>query len=238
MVMVNTETMPARSETPPLLETGDRLSRDEFERRYEAMPHVKKAELVEGEVYMPSPVRWNQHATPHADLITWLGYYRAHTPGIRVGDNGSLRMDLENEPQPDGAMIIEPAYGGQVVFQDDYVVGAPELAGEISASSVSLDLHKKWRVYRRNRVKEYIVWRVLERGIDWFILRGSEYDRLQVNAAGHYQSESFPGLWLDPIALDQGNLARVLEVLQQGLASPEHADFVARLQKTFSASVR
>src|SRR5438067_5571861 len=99
---------------PPPLEAGDRLTRDEFERRYEAMPHLKKAELIEGEVYMPSPVRWNQHAGPHADLIGWLFFYRAHTPGVRVGDNGSLRLDMENEPQADAAMIIEPAFGGQV----------------------------------------------------------------------------------------------------------------------------
>ena len=38
---------------------GERRPPDlrEFERRYEAMPEVKKAELIEGEVYMPSPVR-------------------------------------------------------------------------------------------------------------------------------------------------------------------------------------
>ena len=38
------------------LEHGDHLTREEFERRYEAMPHVRKAELIEGVVYMPSPV--------------------------------------------------------------------------------------------------------------------------------------------------------------------------------------
>src|SRR5262249_29955958 len=85
-----------------------------------------------------------------ADLIGWLFFYRAHTPGVRAGDNGSLRLDMENEPQADAAMIIEPAFGGQVKLEDDYVVGAPEWAGEIAASSASIDLHKKFRVYRRN----------------------------------------------------------------------------------------
>src|SRR5262249_57904199 len=93
-------TPPASPLTPPL-ETGDQLSRDEFERRYDAMPNVKKAELIEGVVYMPSPVRWNQHAAPHADFITWLGFYRVNTPGVRVGDSGSLRLNLDTEPQPD-----------------------------------------------------------------------------------------------------------------------------------------
>src|SRR5262245_5569067 len=116
---------------PPPLENGDHLTRDEFERRYNAMPHLKKAELIEGEVHMPSPVRWNQHAGPHADLVGWLVHYRAFTPGVRIGDSGTLRLDLENEPQEDAALIIEPSHGGQVgIDADDYIVGGPELAAE------------------------------------------------------------------------------------------------------------
>lgn len=214
----------------PPLETGDQLTRAEFERRYDAMPAQKKAELIEGEVYMPSPVRWNQHAGPHADFIGWLVFYRAHTRGVRVGDIGSIRLDMENEPQPDATMLIEPAYGGQAQFDDDYVVGAPELTGEVSASTVSIDLHKKFRVYRRNQVKEYIVWRVLDNAIDWFVQREGEFDPLTPDAAGIYRSTVFPGLWLDAAALAQGDMARVFQVLQQGLATPEHAAFVAELR--------
>jgi Uma2 family endonuclease len=196
------------------------------------MPNVKKAELIEGVVYMPSPVRWNQHAAPHADVIAWLGVYRASTPGVRVGDNGSLRLDLDTEPQPDVAMIIQPSHGGQVrLTPDDYVEGAPELVAEIAASSVALDLKTKLRVYLRNRVREYLVWRVLDQQIDWYVLRGSQYDRLPLNPAGVHQSEVFPGLWLDPAAMVGLDLATVLRVLQQGLASPEHAAFVTKLQQ-------
>ncbi len=217
---------------PPALETGDQLTRHEFECRYDAMPRVKKAELVEGEVYMPSPVRWKQHARPHAKLICWLGHYCARTPGVDVGDNGSIRLDMENEPQPDATMIIEPACGGQATLDsDDYVVGAPELTGEIAASSAGIDLHKKFRVYRRNQVKEYIVWRVLDRTIDWFVQREGRFERLPPSSAGFYQSEVFPGLWLDPVAMSGGRLATVLQVLDLGLATQEHAAFVERLQK-------
>ncbi|HEV3005926.1 MAG TPA: Uma2 family endonuclease [Pirellulales bacterium] len=216
----------------PTLESGDQLSRQEFERRYEAMPWVKKAELIEGEVYMPSPVRWKQHACPHADFIWWLGHYRVHTPGVDVGDNGSIRLDMENEPQPDAAMLIEPACGGQVKYDsEDYVVGAPELTGEIAASSAGIDLHKKFRVYRRNEVKEYIVWRVLDRAIDWFALRAGQFERLPLSSEGYYQSEVFPGLWLDPAAMAGGELAKVLQVLDLGLAGAEHAAFIERLRK-------
>ena len=92
----------------PPLENGDRLTRDEFERRYDAMPNLKKAELIEGEVYMPSPVRQARHSHPHTRLVTWLGNYETDTPGVEAGDNGSIRLDLDNEPQPDAFLFIRP----------------------------------------------------------------------------------------------------------------------------------
>src|SRR5215813_5463025 len=82
----------------PLLENGDRLTRVEFERRYDAMPEVKKAELIEGVVYMGSPVGILRHSGPHFDTIGWLAQYRASTPGTLGGDNGSIRLDMENMP--------------------------------------------------------------------------------------------------------------------------------------------
>ncbi len=213
----------------PQLCTGDRLTRAEFERRYAAMPNVKKAELIEGVVYMPSPVSDN-HASPHFDLITFLGLYRAATPGVLGSDNGTLRLDGENEPQPDAFLRIAPECGGQSRIDGEYVAGPPELIAEISVSSVSYDLHDKLRAYQRNGVCEYLVWRVWDSAIDWFGLREGQFERLPLTDAGHYHSEVFPGLWLDPAALLRGEVAQVLAVLQQGIASPEHAAFVARLQ--------
>jgi len=223
--------------SPPIppLEQGDRLTRAEFERRYEAMPHVKKAELIEGVVHMPSPVRWSHHGSPHAKLAWWLGTYQTATPGVDAGDNASLRLDMDNEPQPDATLLILPAHGGRVRFTaDDYVEGAPEWAGEVAASSASIDLSTKLRVYRRNQVQEYFVWRVLDEAIDWFIYRDGQYAQL-VATDGILRSEAFPGLWLDPAALVKLDLPRVLAVLQDGLRSPEHAAFVVRLQQAASA---
>jgi Uma2 family endonuclease len=212
------------------LENGDRLSRAEFERRYDTMPHLKKAELIEGVVHVPSPVRYLQHGPPHAQLIGWLMQYAAHTSGVGVADNTSVRLDLDNEPQPDALLLIDPACGGQShLSADDFIEGAPELVAEVASSSVSYDLHAKLHVYRRNGVREYVVWRVLNWEIDWFVLRAGQYERLPLDANGLLRSEVFAGLWLDPAALLQGNLARVLAVVQQGIASPEHATFVARL---------
>jgi hypothetical protein len=219
------------SVVPPLRD-GDRLTRTEFERRYHAMPEVNKAELIEGVVYMPSPVRHRHHSGPHFDLITWMGLYRIATPGIEGGDNGSLRLDMDNEPQPDAYLIVLPSHGGKVVIDDDdYISGAPELVAEVSASTMSIDLNGKRTAYCRNGILEYIVWRVEDREIDWFILREGQYDRLARDAAGIYHSEVLPGLWLDPTALVNGDLSAVSRVVQQGLASPEHAAFVAKLEE-------
>ncbi len=221
----------------PPLENGDHLTRAEFERRYEAMPWVKKAELIEGVVYMPSPVRLRRHGEPHAQILTWLGVYQAVTPGVIVADNASARLDLDNEHQPDAILIIDPDRGGQArISNDDYVEGAPELVVEVASSSVSIDLHKKLKAYRRNGVREYIVWRVQDRKIDWFVLRDGEFIRLDPDEKGLYRSATFPGLWLDPLALVAGDMAKVLDIVRQGLAAPEHATFVSDLAARTSSA--
>ena len=216
----------------PILEPGDHLTREEFERRYDAMPQVKKAELIEGVVYMPSPVRFDQHGGQHADLIWWLTHYRVFTPGVRVGDNSTVRLDLDTEPQPDALMLVEPRHGGRVqISPDGSIEGAPELVGEVAASTASLDLHTKLRVYHRNHVREYVVWRVLDNAIDWLIAREGRYEPLLPGDDGIYRSEVLPGLWLDAAALLRGDLATVVQTVQQGVTSAEHAAFVERLQQ-------
>jgi len=216
---------------PPPLEAGDHLTRVEFERRYAAMPELKKAELIEGVVYMPSPVS-AKHGTPHSGVITWLGVYRSATPGIVLSDNSTVRLDEDNEPQPDALLAIEPACGGQSrIDEDGYFAGAPELVAEIASSSVSYDLHSKLHVYRRQGVREYLVLRVRDAEVDWFGLVDGQYVPLARDESGLVKSRVFPGLWLDAPAMLRGDLARVLARLQEGIASPEHASFVASLRQ-------
>jgi Uma2 family endonuclease len=201
----------------PALNNGDRLTRAEFERRYRAMPHVNKAELIEGTVYMPSPVRMTCHGQPHSLLIGWLTYYVSKTPGLLVGDNATNRLDEDNEPQPDVMLLIPTSAGGQArVDDDDYVSGPPELVCEVAASSVSIDLHAKLNAYRRNGVREYLVWRVEDQAIDWFALREGRYDPIAPDAAGLVRSGVFPGLWLDRKALLDGDLAGVFAAVDAG----------------------
>ena len=181
---------------------------------------------------MQAAVRFEQHGRPHSDLMTWLGNYRAVTPGVEVGDNTTIRLDQDNEPQPDAFLRIAPSHGGQSRTGDDGVVdGPPELIAKVAASSASYDLHDKLNVYRRNGVREYIVWKVLEREVVWFHLCDERFEQLQRDDAGLFKSEAFPGLWLDSANLVAGEMAQVLQVLQSGLTTSDHAEFVVRLQQ-------
>ncbi|MEM8639133.1 MAG: Uma2 family endonuclease [Cyanobacteria bacterium P01_G01_bin.54] len=206
--------MIATPSTIPQLENGDRLNQAEFERRYSAMPHLKKAELINGIVYMASPLRIDQHGEPHALVLNWLGFYQAYHDNLQLGDNCTVRLDPQNEPQPD-VLLRKRAGGTSTVSVDGYVEGAPELIVEITASTVSLDLHQKKQMYCRSGVQEYIIWRVEDEAIDWFELVNGEYQRLQPNSAGLLCSNVFPGLQLDHAALLAGNLAQIFAVLQQ-----------------------
>ncbi|MBE9116945.1 Uma2 family endonuclease [Lusitaniella coriacea LEGE 07157] len=213
----------------PPLESGDRLTRYEFERRYQAMPSIKKAELIEGVVYVASPVRATRHGRPHADIIGCLFVYKVATPGVDLQDNATVRLDVDNEVQPDALLRLE-AGGTSRISDDDYIEGVPELIAEVAASSASYDLNDKLNAYRRNGVKEYLVWQSYENRLDWFRLREGEYIALDPDERGVIRSEVFPGLWLSVTALERGDLAEVLGVLQQGLQTSEHQAFAASLR--------
>lgn len=219
--------MTATSLIVPPLENGDRLTRTEFERRYWAMPPETQAELVAGVVYMASPLRVT-HGEPHGQIMGWLALYVAATVRVGLADNATVLLDEENEVQPDGLLRIK--VGGQSrINEDEYIEGAPELIVEIAASNASYDLHQKLIVYRHHRVQEYLVWRVYEQQFDWFRLIDGKYVQLEPNVDGIICSQIFPGLWLDKSALLAEDLAKVFAVLQQGLSTADHQDFVKQL---------
>jgi Uma2 family endonuclease len=215
---------------PPLV-AHDRLTRAEFERRYAAMPDRVKAELLNGAVYVAQPSRHVYHGRPHSLLNTWLAYYAERTPGVDFGDNSSLRLSDLDEPQPDLLLRI-PAEGGGTssLDADGYLVGAPELVVEVAASTASYDLHDKLDVYRRFGVQEYVVHRTEDGELDWFVLRGDRYERLQPQSDGCFHSEVFPGLWLDPAALLAGDLRALRRAVERGVRDPRHAPFAVRLR--------
>jgi hypothetical protein len=209
------------------------LTRDEFERRYSAMPDLKKAELIEGVVQVSPPVQQRSHGRPHSHLSFWVCAYEGGTPGVEAWDNSTIRLDPHNMPQPDCLLFVQPEHEGRVRISDDgYIEGAADFVAEVAASSVNLDVGTKLEAYRKNGVRVYVVWRVLERQIDWFVLRDDAFEPLVPDDDGILPGAAFPGLWLDQAALIRGDVNAVLAVLQRGLASPEHLDFVARLAKT------
>ena len=203
--------------------------------RRHARPQESRAHRRSGlrALTRPSEVS-RQAAPPHSELDRPL---RGRDPGTRGGDNSTILLDLDNAPQPDGLLFIQPEYGGQVkINEDGYIEGGPDLVAEVAASSASYDLHDKLNAYRRNGVREYVVYRVFERKVDWFVLKEGRFEALAPSADGLLRSTIFPGLWLDAAALIRGDLATVLAVVQQGLSSPEHAEFEARLQALRSST--
>lgn len=209
--MATLEKKRTKSSAPPPLQQGDVLTRAEFERRYAAMPHLKKAELIEGIVYMASPVRADVHGIPHVKLATLLQVYATKHPGLLVADNTTVRLDPLNEPQPDLLLMRED---GQARMDDDgFIRGAPEFIAEIAASSASYDLHQKKRAYHRAGVREYLVWIADGNRLVWWRLVEDEFEEISADEDGLMASAEFPGLVIDPQALTTGDLAAALSRL-------------------------
>jgi Uma2 family endonuclease len=198
---------------PIVLESGDRLTQPEFHLRYSARTDIKKAELVQGVVYVPSPVS-AFHAEPHGWVMGWLAAYLAKHPGARLADNITLILDENTEVQPDACLWREEP-GAAHVGEDGYLHGAPQLVVEIAASSAAYDLFDKKDAYRRAGVREYIVWQALEGMINWFRLRDGEYVWVDPNEDGIIESQEFPGLRLAVPRMVTGDLAGVLSVLSR-----------------------
>jgi Uma2 family endonuclease len=220
---------------PEELHSGDRLSREEFHRIYERMPPDFKAELVGGIVYVASPLK-RPHSTDHVFLTGLFANYVLGTPGVEAGDNATVLLGDEGEPQPDLYLRIRPECGGQSrTTPDEYVEGAPELVAEIAHSSRAIDLHRKRDDYTHHGVREYLVFCVRERQLRWFDLRADQ--ELTADADGIIRVHCFPGLWIDVEALVAQN-PRMLTVLQQGMATAGHAAFVQALAEAGTASSR
>jgi hypothetical protein len=218
---------------PPELQSGDRMTQQEFHAAYERMPEDFKAELIGGIVYVASPRGRRhgtnrRHGTHHPILSSALVAYQGHTPGVEVGDNTTVLLGDESEPQPDLYLRILPEFGGQSkTTDDDYVRGAPELVAEMAHSSRAIDLHAKRRDYARYGVREYLVLTLDDRRLRWFDLPSDR--ELPPDGDGVCRLRTFPGLWVHADALVAKDYARLMATLQQGLASPDHAAFVEQL---------
>jgi hypothetical protein len=214
---------------PLLFQQGDRLSREEFLERWESMPEIKNAELIDGIVYISSPVSV-AHGNFDDPTHLLLSTFAARTPGCKCLPNVTWLM-LESAPQPDEALYILPEYGGRVRVRRGFAVGAPELAAEISHSSRSYDLGPKLALYQRAEVREYVAVLIEERRIEWRILEQGSYRLMEPDSDGIFRSRVFPGLWVDSTAFWREDAAGLLTVLDQGLQSEEHVSFLESLQR-------
>jgi Uma2 family endonuclease len=211
---------------PPLV-AGDKLTRAEFLRRWEADPEIKNAELIGGIVYMPSPVSL-ENGEMDGDVGGWLFTYKAATPGTACGHN-TTSFILEDTPQPDLHLRIRPEYGGSSWVEGKYLGGVPELLTEICRSSASYDLHVKLDLYQAAKIPEYLAILLFEQEIRWQVLVNGQYQLMPPDPDGLWRSRIFPGLWLDGKALLAGSMQQVMAQVQAGLHSPEHERFVAEL---------
>ena len=217
-----------RPATLPRLVEGERLDRATFHARYEAMPPGTRAELIGGVVHMPSPAG-RRHGEVCSAANLWVAFYQSRTQGVRAADNASTFLDDQGEPQPDILLRIDPDLGGQTRNEGAFIAGAPELIVEVSASSRHTDLRQKLADYERAGALEYVVLALDPDEVYWHVRRGDRLVRIPPGPDGLYRSEAFPGLWLDPRTLLGDDPAAMLATLDRGLASPEHAEFVAGL---------
>lgn len=223
-------------EDVPRLEAGDHLDQPTFHYRYKHMPRNFRAELIGGVVIVPSPLA-RRHGRHHHIVMGWLFQYELETPGVEGLDGATVVLGDDSEPQPDGMLIIEPEYGGKTHLiqldedKEEYVAGSPEFVIEVASSSQAYDLYEKKRDYERLGVQEYAVVLLRDRDARWFVRTGDEFVDLEKQTDGVFKSRVFPGLWLDVPALIATDSRKIIETLRQGLASPEHAAFVAALEQ-------
>jgi Uma2 family endonuclease len=210
------------------LVAGQHLDQASFHERYEAMPPGTRAELINGVVFIPSPVG-PDHGRAHFTAVVWLGFYAERTAGVEGLDNTSTALGPISEPQPDLQLRVLSEYGGRTQTDRRFVRGVPELVVEVSHTTEGTDLGPKRDDYERAGVAEYVVVALESAEVLWHVLANGRFEIVPPDTDGLYRSREFPGLWLDPVALLGRDTQRLREVVALGLATPDHAAFVARL---------
>lgn len=202
---------------PLLFEPGDRMTREDFLAQWEQMPRLKSVELIDGMVYMPSPVSM-EHGRRDHQMQVLIGAYAARAGNCEALSNATWLM-LESAPQPDLALCLLPAHGGRTQVREGFASGSPELVVEITKSSRTYDLGPKLALYQRAAVSEYIAVLLEEQRIEWRKWKDGSFVLLAPDTDGILQSEVFPGLWLNERAFWDGDVSGMLRTLDAGLAA-------------------
>jgi hypothetical protein len=223
-------------EPPPRLDSGDRMDSETFMAIYEQMPEDFRAQLIRGVVHVATPITAD-HGRTNCDVCGWLGVYHLRTPDVQPYAATTIQLGPIDNPEPDSSMMIRPECGGQARIQNRYITGAPELLVEVAYSTLDVDLNDKLAAYEAAGVREYVVV-IIGEAVRWHVLRDGRYELATPGEDGLYRSTVFPGLWLDPVALVEGDVARLAAAVERGTATPEHAAFVARLAEARKKSER
>ena len=197
----------------PPLSNGDHLSLGEFERLWDLHPEIKKAELINGVVFLEmsvSPI----HSFAHSVVMGWLvSYWVSRMKFIELHDNVTLTLLSTHDLQPDA--LLRFINGTSHNAGGAGIEGPPELVVEVSASSASRDLGSKRRIYQEAGVAEYVVWQLYENRVDWFVLESGRYISVQADSSGVIESRVFPGLRLPVEAMLRGDLAALMAANSQ-----------------------
>ncbi len=220
---------PSTSVIPPL-SNGDRLTAKEFCRRWDAMPELKHAELIGGQVYVNPPISAGSHGIPQGNILVWLWHYAVATEGVQQISESSVHFGPQDLPQPDVQLRVKDQFGGASRLVRGELHGAPELIVEVAASSAKHNLQIKKPRYAKHGVQEYLVWIVREKRFVWFALEAGEYVELPASRSGILKSRVFPGLWLDSKGLLADNWPKILGTLRKGMETPEYLEFAANLK--------
>lgn len=204
------------------------MSQKRFHALYQMMPQDFRAELVDGIVFVCEPLG-QSHGRHHIRFSSLVDAYQSATPGVQAFDNTSVILGTHDEVQPDICLRIHPERGGQSKDSSDnnYIVGAPELIIEIASSSYSIDLHMKKQRYQKAGVNEYIVLCLNPFALHWFCLKDGP--TIVSDRDGIKRSRVFPGLWVDENGMRNMDYEVTKRVLEEGISSAGHADFVRQL---------
>lgn len=215
---------------PPV--NGDCLSVKEFLHRYLPYRRNLKAELINGLVSLSHGVRADLEDLSNSVIQSWIRSYAALTPGTKMDVNTIVILAWDTVPQPNIVLRVLPENGGKSrMTNQDILTDAPELMVDFTTSHQTFDIREKLGAFRRLGVVEYLVWWANDQKLDWYCLEQEKYALNLPDSNGVLTSPSFPGLRLNLSALLNRSSAAVMATLRKSLESPDHAGFVARLEK-------
>lgn len=155
----------------------------------------------------------------------WLCQYRRSTPCVESLGRVSIFLDPTTEIETTAAMWLTPGADDRPRWQR--CEGVPELLVEVTATVHNKVFRRRLRVYEQSEIHELLVVTGDPRDTALYARENGRFARVSPADDGSYRSRVFPGLWLDPSALFSDEWNEMAACLDRGMATEEHAAFVA-----------